>query len=1069
MGSVTPSPAYGQRLLPVEIDKIARDNPGRVLFYIPRNNQPSQGYQEITTSIFANAINRACWWLESEVGTKATPKTIGYLGQNDIRYFILILAATKIGHKVLLSSPRNSVEGHHSLIKEAGCELWITTPGVGKLNFIQLPCIQIAALDELLDPSVVKPYSYEKQWEEGRLDILALLHTTGSTGMPRLIPVTLASVASGDRLHLVEPIGGKMPSLLEWEGTRMLNAMPLFHVAGLSFGLFCAVFYRWSVVFPTPGPVMQHVIEEILDNIDCDSAFLSPIVLMDIAKTPRVLDKLAKLKFITAAGGPVPAIVGNIVHPRVPLWQTMGMTEGLLVPSVITYPDEWAYFHFHPCCGFEMRPYSDTLFELVFIKKKELAATQTIFLTFPDLDIYETKDLYSRHPTIPELYKYETRKDDLIVLSNGEKFNPFMAEMQLAAHPWLSAAYITGRGRFQAAALLNPEESRQNESDSAIIEAAWPAIETVNKTLPAFAQVHRNFVKVVRTPFPRTPKGTLARHQIEPLFADEIASVYQDSGISGSPASQATSFEIDGTSEVTICAGLREAIQIVSPGLGLEQIKDDESLFENGFDSLHVVRLSRLLNSAFPSSPMQVEVGTIYAHPCIAQLGNILYAQLQNIRQGHRETEPVDLQTRAVSQALAKHLPAFSMPREGPKEHVILTGTTGAVGSYLLDALCKNDRVAKVWCFNRSSTADAACRQAELARSRGLSLNWKGKVRFVQTNLTSQALGLSRADLKEIRDQATIIIHNAWEVNFNLPLSSFETQLNGLQSLVQICTETRQQIRFFFVSSISGAINWPTHLLGPIPETKLTNLDAPINGYGASKLVAEHLLSKAAQAGVLRLSVLRIGQVAGPVVTHGEGSVWTRRDWVPAIIDASAYLNKLPATLGSATVIDWIPIDLLAEVVEQLIHSDARTTTASQEDEIYYNLVNPQTSSWESLVSIIHARLENALSPEKVQIVPFSQWLDDLQNAEEAIVQEAEKQNGSTSSQTTASRAQTGLKLLSYFRMLVESSASDDAPKPAPSLLNWAVGNGLARSSVFADLTPISPAWFETWLDQWGY
>ncbi|UKZ88857.1 Non-canonical non-ribosomal peptide synthetase fub8 [Trichoderma asperellum] len=128
--------------------------------------------------------------------------------------------------------------------------------------------------------------------------------------------------------------------------------------------------------------------------------------------------------------------------------QTMGMTEGLVVPSVTTHPDEWAYYHFHPDCGYEMRLYSDTLFELVFVKRKELAAIQTIFLTFPELDIYETKDLYSRHPTIPELYKYETRKDDLVVFATGEKFNPAAAEFQLAHHPWLSAVYIAGQGRF---------------------------------------------------------------------------------------------------------------------------------------------------------------------------------------------------------------------------------------------------------------------------------------------------------------------------------------------------------------------------------------------------------------------------------------------------------------------------------------------------------------------------------------------------------------------------------------------------------------------------------------------
>ena len=76
---------------------------------------------------------------------------------------------------------------------------------------------------------------------------------------------------------------------------------------------------------------------------------------------------------------------------------------------------------------------------------------------------------------------------------------------------------------------------------------------------------------------------------------------------------------------------------------------------------------------------------------------------------------------------------------------------------------------------------------------------------------------------------------------------------------------------------------WPVHLLGPVPEAKLTGLNTSVNGYGASKLVAEHLLSKAAQSGVLHCSVLRVGQVAGPVESRGKDSVWTRRDWVPAV------------------------------------------------------------------------------------------------------------------------------------------------------------------------------------------
>lgn len=301
-------------------------------------------------------------------------------------------------------------------------------------------------------------------------------------------------------------------------------------------------------------------------------------------------------------------------------------------------------------------------------------------------------------------------------------------------------------------------------SDLAIIEEVWPAIEVVNQALPAFAQIHYNFVQIVRTPFPRTPKGTLARHEIERSFAKEISSVYQASVISEAPSSLPIgSLHLDGTSEGTVRAGVRKAIRIVSPGLELEEITDKDSLLGHGFDSLHVIRLSRLLSSAFPSSPVQVDISTIYAYPSVAQLGHVLWSQLQNVRRGYQETDKAHiLQTKAVSQMLAKHLPSFAVSREKPKEYVILTGTTGALGSYLLDVLCKNDRVAKVWCFNRSGSADAACRQAELAQSRGLSLDWKGKVRFVRMDLTSEALGLSQEDRTEIRDQATIMIRELY-------------------------------------------------------------------------------------------------------------------------------------------------------------------------------------------------------------------------------------------------------------------------------------------------------------------
>lgn len=116
-----------------------------------------------------------------------------------------------------------------------------------------------------------------------------------------------------------------------------------------------------------------------------------------------------------------------------------------------------------------------------------------------------------------------------------------------------------------------------------------------------------------------------------------------------------------------------------------------------------------------------------------------------------------------------------------------------------------------------------------------------------------------------------------------MPLSSFEPHLDGLANLVNFCRETRHKVRFHFISSIGVAMDWPYHVLGSVPEAEITNFEAPVNGYGASKLVAEHLLSNAAQSGIIELSVLRVGQVAGPVQVRG--GEWARRDWVPAVSD----------------------------------------------------------------------------------------------------------------------------------------------------------------------------------------
>lgn len=59
------------------------------------------GYRTITWKQFANAVNRTAFWLDDNLPrTKSDRQTFAYLGPNDARYYILIVAAAKSKRRV---------------------------------------------------------------------------------------------------------------------------------------------------------------------------------------------------------------------------------------------------------------------------------------------------------------------------------------------------------------------------------------------------------------------------------------------------------------------------------------------------------------------------------------------------------------------------------------------------------------------------------------------------------------------------------------------------------------------------------------------------------------------------------------------------------------------------------------------------------------------------------------------------------------------------------------------------------------------------------------------------------
>jgi thioester reductase-like protein len=297
---------------------------------------------------------------------------------------------------------------------------------------------------------------------------------------------------------------------------------------------------------------------------------------------------------------------------------------------------------------------------------------------------------------------------------------------------------------------------------------------------------------------------------------------------------------------------------------------------------------------------------------------------------------------------------------------VVLTGSTGSLGSYLLDRILAHPRVAKIYCLNRSSNSKE--RQIQTASFPKLDTNLStDRVEFLHGQCGKPSFELDVEKYKELLETTTHIVHNAWAVNFNLAVESFESShIYGVREPLDFSAASSKAIHIFFISSISSVTNWPVDHEGPVPERVINDSRvAEMNGYGESKHIAELLLDVGYIMAGITSSILRIGQIGGPIKSSG---VWNKQEWLPSLIRSSKYLGLLPQTIGAMNEISWQPVDILADIILEIL--DNSLDQAVDKKTKVYNATNPHVTAWANLAPVVQKLLSTDNSP--VKIVPYA-------------------------------------------------------------------------------------------------
>ncbi|KAL7278170.1 hypothetical protein ACG7TL_008143 [Trametes sanguinea] len=968
--------------VPVLYEWHAKNNPNYPLFTYHDGKQR----EYITYSAANAAIDRAARYVASGLDKPALLVQTGvdrpivgiFANADSITYLCTAVGVLKSGCILFLISNRNGAAGIADMLQRTGTTQIIVSGDsimreTAEDALSRLPAGQVTMRDmptfEDLFSTNVKPSSdaFEANVELPKtydIDACAIiLHSSGSTGHPKPIRWKhrhLAMFARGP-LHTDVDISRHV---LGAHGTPMYHGLGAF-LFGAAPTCGCVIgTFKPAVppIFPTPDTVWAGIVET-----KSDFTWSVPSFIEEWARDPEKVARMKRMSGLLFGGAPLSKEAGDLLASRgVNLFSVYGMTEaGGVTQMMRPNPGmDWEYLCPLPYVELKYIPAGDNLYELVVLSSAE-NPLPVVNTTVDGREGYATKDLIEPHPSSPKLWRIYGRADEQIMLSNGEKTNPLPLEKIINEDPHVNISVMFGRGKFQNGVLIEPtEEFKIDPHDPKQVETfrnlVWPSVERANQDAPQHSRIFKEMILVASPskPLQLNMKRLPRRPLILKDYHDEIEALYQEVENSSQGDLQPPAAWDKENTHAFIRAVVERTLR--------RSIADDADIFRNGGDSLQATwirnTVMRAIRQTDVAAARRIPTTLVFKAPTISGLTDIVYNAIDNSNAAEdgtsRSPEELWKYVAKYSAGLPSR-PANLIDRpSGGKDVVLITGTTGGFGCDALEHLLRDDNVERVYALNRKGT-NALERQHAQFRARGLdeTLLDTPKFRMVEAVLHERGFGIDADLLDEVRRSVTHILHNAWKVDFNISLSSFEVDLQGARNIVDLAIGSPYKVAptVLFVSSVGIFMSYKGP--APAPEAAVDDPSSAFGvGYQESKWITEHVLENVArQTGVHTIS-MRLGQVTGNKVGY-----WNEKEWFPALVKTACLQRCLPDIDG---MVSWIPGYESAKAFVEMRSSS----------EPFLHLVHPRQVPWHNLIAPIAEELG-------VPLVPYPEWLSALENS----------------------------------------------------------------------------------------
>eukprot|EP00435_Cladocopium_sp_Y103_P037343 s2581_g9.t2 len=402
-----------------------------------------------------------------------------------------------------------------------------------------------------------------------------------------------------------------------------------------------------------------------------------------------------------------------------------------------------------------------------------------------------------------------------------------------------------------------------------------------------------------------TASGKQSRSALIQRYAQELA------GETSAMAAEVTTFKGHRPSQDGLCHGLQQLLL----GLGPPPFRPHDALRSLGLDSFQMGRLARAVQRQFR---VEIPVNVLFSLETLGDLERVCLSGPSVLRNVLAKKQVLDFRKEAqvahealVHESGWKFQECLQMhPSQNVhKTSILVTGATGFLGAFVAARLAQLGH--DVVCLVRAVDVDAA--HGRLWKAwRDYCLDLPQCVRVLPSGGVERAeLGLAEEDFALVLAKVSVIIHCAAEVSGIRPyLALREANVMGTREV--LACAWRANAKVIHVSTM-GFLPEGHGEVREVPTSSLI----PRSGYAQSKWVAEELVWLAMESPGVPAVVVRPGTVAG----HPDTGATNRQDALSILLLGLVQLGKVALGPGSPLPpgFNLVPIDFVVDSLVGLV------------------------------------------------------------------------------------------------------------------------------------------------------